>query len=124
MLTIDLNYYLIHILSPIMSIWNQQWTDINRLDRMFLRSPHDLRRIVYSIWCSLRTLKQNEQISALFHQTFLWRTQDKLYRQASRSIIPKKKKKKSTDAYLSLKTIKILHINIKTKAIKLYKEII
>jgi hypothetical protein len=66
---------------------------------MYLKSASDLKRIIFTIWCSLRTLKQNEQICQMFQQTFLWKNQDELYRQslrsAIRSTLPKKKKKKS-----------------------------
>ncbi|CAF3695853.1 unnamed protein product [Rotaria sordida] len=99
LLTIDLNYYLIHILSPIFSLFDKQCTEVNRLDKMHLKSTHDLKRIIYTIWYSLRTLKQNEQICQNFKQTFLWKHDDELYLQSLRSIarssLPKKKKKKT-----------------------------
>jgi hypothetical protein len=99
LITTDLNYYLIHILSPIFSLFDKQCSEVNRLDKMFLKSASDLKRIVYTIWCSLRTLKQNEQICQIFKQTVLWRNDDELYLQSLRSAIPvalpKKKKKKS-----------------------------
>ena len=97
--TLDLNYYLKHVLSPMVAMMEKQLSEANRIDKMFMKSPNDLRRIIYSLWYALRTLKQNEQISQVFHQTFLWRNQDQLYRQALRAperpIVPKKKKKKS-----------------------------
>ena len=99
MFTLDLNYYLTTVLSPMLSLIDKQFAEANRVEKMFLKSPNDLRRIVYSLWYTLRTLKQNEQISELFHQTALWRNEDQVYRQASRAperpIVPKKKKKKS-----------------------------
>jgi len=99
LITIDLNYYLIHILSPIFSLFDKQCSEVNRLDKMYLKSASDLKRIIFTIWCSLRTLKQNEQICQLFQQSFLWTNEDELYRQSLRSPIPlplpKKKKKKS-----------------------------
>lgn len=97
--TLDLNYYLKHVLSPMVAMIEKQLSDANRIDKMFMKSPNDLRRIVYSLWYALRTLKQNEQISQVFHQTFLWRNEDQLYRQASRAperpVVPRRKKKKS-----------------------------
>jgi hypothetical protein len=66
---------------------------------MYFKSPSDLKRIVYTIWSSLRTLKQNEQIYQIFNKTFLWRNEDLLYIQSSRpavrSPIQKKRKKKT-----------------------------
>jgi hypothetical protein len=98
LLTIDCNYYLIHFLSPFFSLLDKQWLECNRLDRMFFKSPNDLRRIIYSIWFALRTLKRDEQVCHLFEQTCLWRTNDQLYRQTLhinvRTPMPKKKKKK------------------------------
>jgi hypothetical protein len=83
---------------------------------MYLKSASDLKRIIFTIWCSLRTLKQNEQICQLFHQTFLWKNQDELYRQSLRSAIPsplpKKKKKKSpikTGTYYIKKDEKLIN---------------
>ncbi len=99
LITIDLNYYLIHILSPIFTLFDKKCSEVNRLDKMFLKSASDLKRIIFTIWCSLRTLKQNEQICQLFQQSFLWTNEDELYRQSLRlpisSSLPKKKKKKS-----------------------------
>jgi hypothetical protein len=99
LITIDLNYYLIHILSPIFSLFDKQCSEVNRLDKMYLKSASDLKRIIFTIWCSLRTLKQNEQICQIFQQSFLWKNEDELYRQSLRSALPlplpKKKKKKS-----------------------------
>ncbi|CAF0979301.1 unnamed protein product [Rotaria sp. Silwood1] len=99
LITIDLNYYLIHILSPIFSLFDKQCAEVNRLDKMYLKSAYDLQRIIHTIWYSLRTLKQNEQICQIFKQTFLWKHDDELYLQSLRSIprssLPKKKKKKT-----------------------------
>jgi hypothetical protein len=61
---------------------------------MYLKSAGDLKRIIYTIWCSLRTLKQNEQICQIFNQTSLWRKDDELYLQSLRSAVPLPKKKK------------------------------
>ena len=69
LITVDLNYYLINILSPIFSLFDKQCSEVNRLDKMYLKSAGDLKRIIYTIWCSLRTLKQNEQIFKIFNQT-------------------------------------------------------
>lgn len=99
LITIDFNYYLIHILTPIIILFDKQCTQINRLEKMFLKSSNDLKRIIFTIWCSLRTLKQNEQICQIFQESFLWRKEDHLYRQSLREAkpvtLPKKKKKKS-----------------------------
>ncbi|CAF2592883.1 unnamed protein product [Rotaria sp. Silwood2] len=99
LLTIDLNYYLIHILSPIFSLFDKQCAEVIRLDKMYLKSAYDLKRIIYTIWHSLRTLKRNEQMYQIFKQTFLWKHDDDLYLQSLRSIgrssSPKKKKKKT-----------------------------
>lgn len=99
LITIDLNYYLIHILCPIFTLFDRQCSEVNRLDKMFLKSASDFKRIIYTIWCSLRTLKQNERICQLFHQSFLWTKEDELYRQSLRTTLPtaqpKRKKKKS-----------------------------
>ncbi len=94
LITTDLNYYLIHILSPIFSLFIKQSSEANRLDKMYLKSAGDLKRIIYTIWCSLRTLKQNEQICQIFNQTSLWRKDDELYLQSLRSAVPLPKKKK------------------------------
>lgn len=99
LVTIDLNYYLSHILSPIFSLFDKQCAEINRVDKMHLKSANDFKRIISMIWQSLRTLKQDEEFCQLFSKTFLWKTDDELYLQSSRSIArasqPKKKKKKS-----------------------------
>lgn len=99
LITNDLNYYLIHILCPIFTLFDRQCSEVNRLDKMFLKSASDFKRIIYTIWCSLRTLKQNERICQLFHESFLWTKEDEFYRQSLRatlpSTLPKKKKKKS-----------------------------
>lgn len=99
LITTDLNYYLTHILTPTLSLFDKQCTEINRLHKMYLQSASDLKRIIFTIWCSLRTLKQNEQISQIFQNTSLWTNQDELYRESLRAAIPsplpKKKKKKS-----------------------------
>ncbi|CAF4382312.1 unnamed protein product [Rotaria socialis] len=99
LLTIDLNYYLIHILSPIFSLFDKQWTEVNKLDKMYLKSSNDLKRIIYTIWHTLRTLKKNEKICEIFNKTFLWKTNDEAYLQSQQAVVPpsppKKKKKKS-----------------------------
>lgn len=99
LITLDLNYYLIHILCPIFTLFDRQCSEVNRLDKMFLKSASDFKRIIFTIWCSLRTLKQNEQICQLFHESFLWTKEDEFYRQSLRvslpTVLPKKKKKKS-----------------------------
>ncbi|CAF1497847.1 unnamed protein product [Rotaria magnacalcarata] len=98
-LTIDLNYYLIHILSPIFSLFDKQCAEVNQLDKMYLKSSNDLKRIIYTIWQTLRTLKRTEKICEIFNKTFLWKTNDEVYLQSQRAIVPpsqpKKKKKKS-----------------------------
>ena len=102
LITIDLNYYLVYILTPIFSLFTKQCAEINRLDKMFLKSASDFKRIIYTIWYSLRTLKQNEQICRYFRQTLLWRNDDELYLQSLRSstssllLLSSKKKKKKT----------------------------
>lgn len=101
LITTDLNSYLIRILVPIISLFDKQCSEVNRLDRMFLKSASDFKRIIFTIWCSLRTLKQNEQIYEIFRQTKFWKNQDELYRQSVRASLPtiliKKKKKKSIE---------------------------
>ncbi|CAF0723215.1 unnamed protein product [Adineta ricciae] len=98
LVTIDLNYYLIHILTPIFSLFDQRYSETNRVEKMCFKPANDLKRIIYTIWCSLRTLKQNEQICQIFKGTPLWRDGDELYllstRAAAPLIVPKKKKKK------------------------------
>ena len=97
--TIDLNYYLTHILSPVFSLFDQQCSAVNRLEKMYLKPASDFKRIIFTIWCSLRTLKQNEQICRLFERSFCWTNEDELYRRSIRALmpstLPKKKKKKS-----------------------------
>ncbi|CAF5190184.1 unnamed protein product, partial [Rotaria magnacalcarata] len=66
---------------------------------MYLKSSNDLKRIIYTIWQTLRTLKRTEKICEIFNKTFLWKTNDEVYLQSQRAIVPpsqpKKKKKKS-----------------------------
>lgn len=99
LITTDLNYYLIRVLAPVFSLFDQRCSEANRLDKMYLKSASDLQRIIYTIWCSLRTLKQNEQICQIFQGTPLWRAEDELYLQSLRSAtplpVPKKRKKKT-----------------------------
>ena len=98
LVTIDLNYYLVHILTPIFSLFDQRYSETNRVEKMCFKPANDLRRIIYIIWCSLRTLKQNEQICQIFKGTPLWRDGDELYLLSTRATmpltVPKKKKKK------------------------------
>jgi hypothetical protein len=94
-----LNYYLSRILSPIISLVDKQWSEINHLDRMYLKSPNDMQHLVYSTWFILRTLKRDEQIARHFQQTHLRKQEDQRYMESLRSTVrlpvPKKRKKKS-----------------------------
>ena len=100
LLTIDFDSYLTRILSPICSLWDKKWSEANRIDKMFLRSPFDLRRIVHSFWFSLRMLKENEEIQKLFRESPFWRRNDENFLQSlktnvgNRTNSPKKRKKK------------------------------
>ncbi|CAF3708171.1 unnamed protein product [Adineta steineri] len=94
LITTDLNYYLIRILSPIFSLFDKQCSEANRLNKMYLKPASDLKRIISLFWCTLRTLKQNEQICQIFKETPLWRNDDELYLQSLRSAIPSPSPKK------------------------------
>ncbi|CAF0786478.1 unnamed protein product [Adineta steineri] len=97
-ITTDFESYTSRILSPFFSLFDKQWAEANRLDKMCAKSAGFTQRIIHTIWFSLRTLKLNEQIFKIFNQTILWKTNDQEYvqslQQPLQSLLPKKKKKK------------------------------
>ncbi len=97
-ITTDLNSYISNILSPFFSLFTKQWTAANRIDKMHLKTVGNVQRIVHTVWYSLRTLKQNDELCKLFNQTILWKANDQEYVQslqvATKNLLPKKKKKK------------------------------
>ncbi|CAF3877784.1 unnamed protein product [Rotaria magnacalcarata] len=98
-ITTELDSYLTHILSPLFSLFDKQWSAANRIDIMRCKPQINIERIVHTMWFTLRTLKQNDQISKLFNQTILWKQNDQQYVQSlqtsSQNLLPKKKKKKT-----------------------------
>ncbi|UJR27984.1 hypothetical protein I4U23_009242 [Adineta vaga] len=98
LLTTDVDTYNTHILVPFFTLFDKQWSEANRIDKMFLKSSGNIQRIIYTLWFSLRSLKQNDQIMKLFNQTILWKTNDQEYVQSLQppiqNSLPKKKKKK------------------------------
>ena len=101
LLSINLNVYLTHFLSPLFTLMDKQWTELNRLDQMLMKSSLDLQRLVHSIWFILRNLKTNEEISRLFQSTPVWTKSDQIYleflrKPPSRTATLTKKKKKKT----------------------------
>ena len=98
MITTDVDAYNTHILAPFFSLFDKQWSEANRVGKMYLPPFGYVQRIVHTLWFSLRTLKQNDQISKLFDQTILWKTNDQEYVQSLQppppNLVPKKRKKK------------------------------
>ncbi|CAF5195772.1 unnamed protein product, partial [Rotaria magnacalcarata] len=81
-ITTELDSYLTHILSPLFSLFDKQWSAANRIDIMRCKPQINIERIVHTMWFTLRTLKQNDQISKLFNQTILWKQNDQQYVQS------------------------------------------
>ncbi|CAF4364047.1 unnamed protein product [Rotaria sp. Silwood2] len=98
-ITTELDSYITHILSPLFSLFNKQWSEANRVDKMHFKSVGHIQRMIHAIWFTLRTLKQNEQIFKIFNQTILWKLSDQKYVQSlqppTQNLLPKKKKKKT-----------------------------
>jgi len=98
-ITTDFESYTTCILSPFFTLFDKQWGEANRVDKMYFKSVGYMQRILHTIWFSLRALKQNDQIFKLFNQTILWKTNDQEYFQSLQppiqTLLPKKKKKKT-----------------------------
>ncbi len=98
-LTTDLNSYITNILSPVFSLFCKKWSEANRVEKMTCKSSvGNIQRIIHTMWYSLRTLKQNDELFKIFNQTILWKTNDQEYIQSlqilTKNLLPKKKKKK------------------------------
>jgi hypothetical protein len=106
-ITTDLNSYTSNILSPFFCLFTKQWSEANRIDKMYFKSFGYIQRIVHTLWYSLRTLKRNDELFRIFNQTILWKRNDEEYVQslqvATKNLLPKKKKKK-----ILIKTSKII----------------
>ncbi|CAF1335028.1 unnamed protein product [Rotaria sordida] len=98
-ITTDLDSYMTNILSPLFALFDRQWSQANRIDKMNLKSAGYIQRIIHTMWFTLRTLKQNDQIFKIFNQTILWKNNDQQYLQSlqppTQNLLPKKKKKKT-----------------------------
>lgn len=97
-LTMDLHSYISNILHPVISLFGKKWSEGHRIDRLMVKSTGYGQRIIFTLWFTLRTLKQNDALIQLFNQTILWKTNDQEYIQslqaATKQLLPKKKKKK------------------------------
>jgi len=97
-LTTDFNSYMTNILSPFFSLFDKKWSEANRIDKLTLKSIGYIERVIHTLWYSLRTLKQNNELVQIFNQTILWKTNDQEYVQSlqisTKNLLPKKKKKK------------------------------
>lgn len=97
-LTMDSNSYISKILHPVFSLFEKKWSEIHRIDRLMMKSTGYCQRTIFTLWSTLRTLKQNDAIFQLFNQTPFWKSNDQEYVQslqaATKNLLPKKKKKK------------------------------
>jgi hypothetical protein len=83
-----------------LTLFDKRWSEANRLDKMHFKSVGNIQRTIHTIWYTLRTLKQQEQIFNLFNQTILWKTNDQEFVQSlqpppTQVLLLKKKKKKT-----------------------------
>ncbi|CAF0899518.1 unnamed protein product [Adineta ricciae] len=62
LITTDVDVYNTYVLVPVFTIFDKQWSRANRINKMFLRSAANLQCIVYLLWFTLRTLKQDDQL--------------------------------------------------------------
>lgn len=108
MRTIDLNFYLKNVLSKICWFWEKNWSEVNNISKMFLKSSFDVGRIVRDFWFSVRSLKENDEFLKNFRETVFWLENDRIAFENRRNTLKvrnstTKKKKKRNSSKNSLK---------------------